>query len=387
MSSRTSQARLAAILLAVVGSLGSVLAVASPALADSPTTTAFVGETAVTAAFGQSWALSVSVTGDSFGEEAASVTAALGPKDGTLSVTVSGVGGTFSTGIPIQEDGHAYVTQPLGQPLLAAGEYQVTAIFSPASGTRWTTSQTATPASLTITPLGLLPRAEVVSDPTVSAKPYIAASLSGEYVDTWGTPAGVWTFALADGGDAVFSTTVAQVDGATEPLRVPIKEKLRGGRDLTLTTQFTPITEIAGGVEITPAADSRYSTPGDGIVDALTARIAFPTWATLALSALIVALVVAVIVLVIRLAGRGGVAPSASDSSAEIAKPSDAGLVDAELSEPATLETQPLEPDASEQSTTEFVSLETVLAESASTDSDAVEPESPEPDGPDETSR
>jgi len=306
------------------------VAVALPANADTGTTIEFVGETAVSAQFGGQWSLTVSLFGqqDPYGEYPSG--GALGPKTGTVSVTVSGIGGTFSAGIPIQEDGRAYVTQPMNQPLLPAGEYQVTAIFTPAANTQWSTSQTGTPATLAISPLGLAAEAKILSDPTISQHPFIEASLSGEYVDTSGeTPAGTWNFAVSDGDKEVFAEAVAQTAGSDGAIRVSIPVELRSGRELTLRTEFVPISEIAGGVVLSAIADSNYVTPGSGLLGSLSTQISFPIWATLALSALIVALVAVVIILGVRLSRRNS--PARRDRPTASGDPASADIVDMEF--------------------------------------------------------
>jgi len=291
----------------VAAALVTPLFLTSSASAAATTSVSFVGETTASVPFGSDWSFAVDTTQllPSGWEGESTRVAALGPTSGSISVTVSGVGGTFASGIPIQPDGRAYISQPLAQPLLPSGEYQFTAIFVPAGGTDLATSQTGTPATLTITPLALSASAEILSDPTVSDRPYIEAHLSGEYLDALGgTPPGTWRFSVTEAGKELFAIDAPQKQGATEPVRVEIEPELRSGRTFTLTSVFTPVDEVVGGVTVAAPADARFSTPGTGVLDALLSRVPFPTWLMFTIGGVILALVITVVTLGIRLSRR-----------------------------------------------------------------------------------
>lgn len=295
--------------------LGAPLVLTTSASAAATTSVTFVGETTASAAFGADWSFAVDTTqlvpGGWEGESVR--VAALGPTSGTISVTVSGVGGTFASGIPIQPDGRAYISQPQAQALLPSGDYELTAIFVPAGGTDLATSQTGTPATLTITPLALTASAEILSDPTVSDQPFIEARLAGEYLDALGgTPPGTWSFTVSDAGKEVFTIDAPQKKGASGPVRVEIQPDLRSGRTFTLTSVFTPVDEVAGGVTLAEPADTQFSTPGAGFLDALLSRVPMPIWLMFTIGGLLLTLVITVVVLGIRLSRR-----SPSESTAE----------------------------------------------------------------------
>ena len=129
----------AAIAAAVLGV--AVLLVPSSASAGVVTGIQFETSGPVSVDFGAQWQLTLSVT-SSYEE---GPTLRLLPADGTVDVYFSGIGGAFASGLAIQPDGLVYVSQPDSAPLLPAGEYEVSAIYNPAAGGYYDTSQTATP--------------------------------------------------------------------------------------------------------------------------------------------------------------------------------------------------------------------------------------------------
>lgn len=279
-----------------------LLLVPSSASAGVITTIGFATDGPVTVAYGEDWFLRLSVASNY--EEGPSLR--LGPNDGTVDVYLSGVGGTFAAGLPIQPDGLVYVSQPSGQPLLAAGDYEVTAIYNPAPGGYYDTSQTATPLLLTVTPLEVVPMVEVVNDAAVSERPVITASLSGSYIDaTGGAPAGTWHFVVTNSDDKpVFDENFALPQGATEPLRIEITSNLKKGESYSVTSAFSPVDEFVGGLTVGNPADSRFQTPSGTFGEAATAPVAVPPWAAGLILGLLVALATAVVAVAVRLRRR-----------------------------------------------------------------------------------
>ena len=291
---------IAAIAAAVVG--GSLLLVPSAASAAVVTNIAFETEGPVTIGFGEDWYLRLSVSSTYEGGP----TLRLLPTDGTVDVYFSGIGGAFATALPIQPDGLVYVSQPVGQPLLPAGEYQVSAIYNPAPGGYYDTSQTATTLSFTVTALEVKPTVQVVNDAAVSQRPVITASLGGSYVDaTGGAPAGTWRFVVTSSDDEpVFDEEVAQKQGATDPLRVEIDSKLAVGESYRVVSTFTPVDELAGGLTVGTASESVFQTPGGTFGEAITGPVGMPLWVAILLLVILLGLTTALVVVGVKLNGR-----------------------------------------------------------------------------------
>lgn len=294
----------AAIAAAVLGAV--LVLVPSSASAAIVTTVAFETEGPVSITFGDSWFLRISVT--STWDDGP--TMRLGPNDGTVDVYFSGIGGAYATALPIQPDGLVYVTQPEAKPLLPAGEYQVTAIYNPAPGGYFETSQTATPLALTVASLEVTPTVEVVNDAAVSERPVITASIGGSYVEaTGGAPAGTWHFIVTDAEDQpVFDSSFAQAQGSTQPLRVEIDSQLDEGESYTVIAAFTPVDELAGGLTVSDLPDSTFQTPSGTFGEAMSAPLPMPIAVAILLLVLLLGLAVAAVIVGVKLAGRSAAA-------------------------------------------------------------------------------
>ena len=317
---RARAARSVAVIAAAV--LGAaVLLVPSAASAGVVTSIQFQTAGPVSVAFGEEWQLTLSVT-SSYDE---GPTLRLLPSDGTVDVYFSGIGGAFASGLAIQPDGLVYVSQPAGQPLLPAGEYDVSAIYNPASGGYYDTSQTATPLKFTVTALAVTPKVEVIYDVAVSERPVITASLSGSYVQsTGGAPAGTWHFIVTDAdGQPVFDENIAQAQGSTEPLRVEVDAKLAKGGSYAVASSFTPVEELAGGVTVGDVSDSVFQTPSGTFGEAITGAVPVPLWLAILLLVLLLGLAAAAIVAGVKLAGRSAAATPASSTGAAQRVPGD----------------------------------------------------------------
>lgn len=307
---RGKLARAGAAIAAAALGLAALIAPSS-ASAAVVTTVSFVTEGPVTVAFGEQWFLRLAVT-SAYDE---GPTLRLGPNDGTVDIYFSGIGGTFAAALPIQPDGLVYVSQPEAQPLLPAGEYEVTAIYNPAPGGYYDTSQTATPLAFTVTALEVNPTVEVVNDAAVSPRPVITASLSGSYLDsTGGAPAGTWHFIVTDSADQpVFDENFALTQGSTEPLRVEIDAKLTKGESYTVVSAFSPVAELAGGLTVGDPPDSTFQTPSGTFGEAVTAPVPMPVWVALLLLLVLLGLAAAAIIVGVKLRARSAVAPLAGE--------------------------------------------------------------------------
>jgi hypothetical protein len=290
----------AAIAAALVAA--SVLVMPSAASAAVTTTVAFETAGPVSVAFGDEWYLRLSVT--SSYEDGPTIR--LLPTDGTVDVYFSGISGAFAAALPIQPDGLVYVSQPVNRPLLAAGDYTVTAIYNPSSGGYYASSQTATPLAFTVTPLELKPTVEVINDAAVSELPVISASLGGSYIDErGGTPPGTWRFIVtSDDDQPVYDEEIAQTAGSNEPLRVEITSKLEKGATYKVVSTFTPVEELAGGLTVGAAKDARFQTPGGSFGEAIGANVPVPLWLGILLLLLLAGAAAAAIVLGVKLKGR-----------------------------------------------------------------------------------
>lgn len=306
--------RVGAVAAAFATTLGAVLiALPTSASAAVSTTVAFESTDPVTVAFGENWNLTLSVS-STYDE---GPTVRLLPTDGTVDVYFSGIAGPFAAGLPIQPDGLVYVSQPANQPLLSAGEYEVSAIFNPAPGAYYGSSQTATPLSFTVTALEAKPAVEVVYDASVSERPVITATIAGSYVEaSGGAPAGTWRFVVANSaGEPVFDEELAQLHGATEPLRVEIDSKLARGETYSVTSTFTPVDELAGGLIVADITDAEFQTPGGTFGEALTGIVPMPLWLAIVLLVLLAGVIAAAVVLAIKLSGRTAVTAAAESSA------------------------------------------------------------------------
>ena len=288
-----------------IGLAAGLVLLPSSASAAVVTSVEFETEGPVSIVFGEDWFLRLAVT-STYDE---GPTLRLGPNDGTVDVYFSGIAGAFAAGLSIQPDGLVYVSQPLNQPLLPAGEYQVTAIYNPAPGGYYDTSQTTVPLNFTVTALEVAPRVEVVNDAVVSERPVITASLGGSYIETTGgAPAGTWHFIVTDADDQpVFDESFAQAQGATEPLRIEISSTLKKGESYKVVSAFTPVDELVGGVTVGEIPDSTFQVPGGTFGEAITASVPMPIWLAILLLVLVVGLAVAAIVVGVKLAGRSAV--------------------------------------------------------------------------------
>ena len=335
MASNRGAAGISAAVLAV-----GMLMVPVSASAAVPTEIAFVDPAPLTKDFGGDWLIQLTVQTRYDATTVAKLTAT----EGTVDVYLSGIAGAYAATLPIQADGTVYFSQPSAKTLLAAGEYDVSAIFNPAPGGYYSSSQTVAPLKLTIAALGVAPHVEVSYDASVSSYPVITASLGGAYVDaSGGAPAGTWGFVVtASGADAVFTQEVAQAEGSTEPLRVEVTSRLAKGEEYSLASTFTPAAELAGGLTVPGIPAATFQTPAGTFGESFSASVPLPLWLIILLGVLLVGLIVAAIILGVRLSRQ---APQDEElaTAGDRRTPGDptnveiVGLEDLGLPEPATI--------------------------------------------------
>ena len=270
------------IALAVGLAAASTLLIATPAHADTLTSTYFVGERTVEAPFGSDWLLTVAVN-----PVGVAVADSVGPTDGTIEVLVDGA--AFVDGLPVNPGGLAYIAQPVTAPLLAAGEHEITAVFTPEPGGEYRTSVTRFTTTLTITPLGVTPFVEIVTAADEVAVPTVRTSFSGAYVDELGAPpAGEWQVTvLDDTGDEVFSQAARQptesADGTIDPLDIPITARLDSGATYSVDTQFVADASVASGVSFDNAEPLDLVTADLSLAEKLVEPVGVPTWGVIVL--------------------------------------------------------------------------------------------------------
>jgi hypothetical protein len=306
-----------AIAIAVLAALGgAVLGPLSASADGSSTTTAFVDTTPVTVAFGADWLITIKVSVNDYPVN-------LDNTYGTVDVYLSGINGAYATGLPLQPGGLAYFAQPTAQSPLGAGTYTVTAIFQPSAGGGLKTSQTTTPASITVSQLNVNPSVKVTDDPSVAAVPTITASLAGSYVDTnGGAPSGVWSFTVNDSsGKSVFDSKVAQAAGEKKPLVIGIDSGIKQGTTYTVESTFTPSKSIAPGVDVAKVPTASFHSADGSFTDKLAAPVAIPVWLFIVILVFAILLIVATIFFARRIARAPKSAPKSRQQPRLLAEP------------------------------------------------------------------
>jgi hypothetical protein len=247
-------------------------------------------------AFGEPWALEMSVAWSYEGFNP------LTSKDGTVDISISGVDGVYANGLTINAGGAVFFAQPDDKPLLAPGDYTVTASFVPAKGTFFPAVKTKKPAHLVITAVGVTPTAVLAEDPTTGAGATITATISGDYVSTHaGPPPGTWHFALVDEANApVYDIDVAQTAGDGAPIHFTVPERLAPGGTFTLTSSFTPAGDLADGLVVAEIPPSTVTMADGGPMGFLARFVAMPLGAFVGLIVVAIALGTAALVMLVR---------------------------------------------------------------------------------------
>ena len=296
--------------------IGTTLTVALPAwAADVPTTIAFTNDSDLSVPFGSEWDMPIRVTSQS-DRGTYNVTT----NDGTVDIFVEGMPGEYVTAATIYPGGMVYFAPPANEPALGAGEYSVTAVFTPAAGSDFATSKTKKAAVLTITTIGVTTSAKLLTDPSVVTVPTVRTSLSGEFVDDKGVPPnGTWTVTGTDSdGTEAFSITADQPtesdEGAVGPLDIPITSELEPGETYEVRTVFTADPLIARGIDYKNPASATFSTPSLTPAEVLSGPVTISMWIVVLNGVLFIGLVV-LLVLVLGVWSRGRVAKAPARAS------------------------------------------------------------------------
>jgi len=304
--------------------VGASLTVTPPAwAADIPTTIAFANDGELSVPFGSEWDLPIRVTSKS-DRGTYDVTT----NDGTVDIFVEGMPGEYVTAATIYPGGMVYFAPPANEPALGAGEYSITAVFTPGAGSDFATSKTKKAAAVTITTIGVTPAAKLLTDPSVVTVPTVRTSLSGEFVDDTGVPPnGTWTVTGTDSdGTEAFSITADQPtesdEGAVGPLDIPITSTLEPGETYEVRTVFTADPLIARGIEFENPAPASFSTPSLTPAEVLSGPVTISMWIVVLNGVLFIGLVV-LLVLVLGVWSRGRVTKEpATDSQQPVTAPS-----------------------------------------------------------------
>ena len=277
----------------LAGSLA--LAPALPAAAEGmPTTTKFVGAASQEISFGSAWFVKIQV-------RQAEYYSPLDSADGTVDVFAKGIAEPLGDDLPLTRDGIAFFSQPAGNPLLAAGSYELSAVFTPASGTSNATSRTTKTATLVITPLAVATSFSIVDDPARYPVPTVEARVSGAYVDATGqAPVGSWAIVVTDSAGAeVFTSTAAQSADSSIPTPIAVTSGTEPGETYTVNAVFTPAETIAGGLTVGASEPVEFTTTPAGAFDGAVAPVSLPWWIIITLIALVVVLAGAVVALLV----------------------------------------------------------------------------------------
>jgi hypothetical protein len=306
-----------AIAIAALAAIGGALLWPISASADgSSTTTAFVDTTPVTVSFGADWLITIKVSVNDYPVN-------LDNTYGSVDVYLSGINGAYATGLPLQPGGLAYFAQPSAQAPLGAGTYAVTAIFQPSAGGGLKTSQTTTPASITVSQLNVNPSVKVTDDPAVAAVPTITATLAGSYVDkNGGAPSGLWSFTVNDSsGKSVFDSKVAQPAGEKKPLVIGIDSGIKQGTTYSVESTFTPSKSVAPGVTVAKIPTASFHSADGSFADKLAAPVAIPVWLFIVILAFAAVLIAATIFFARRIARAPKPAPKPRAQPKLLAEP------------------------------------------------------------------
>jgi hypothetical protein len=325
MFSRTS-----GVAAAITVGLALVFVAPLSAQADDKTSIAFTGETNVTVDYGSPWFFSLGTTVKYGG-----VSVPLSPRDGSVDIYLTGVGGTFLSNLPIQPGGAVYVGQPDDLALLAPGTYEVRASYSPSKDSFKKASQTSKTATLTITPVSVEPVVTVFGP---NETPSISAVLGGAYVEqNGGAPPGTWHFDVTNSaGASSFAIDVAQTAGSVDPVVVEITPALEKGQNYTVSSTFTPAGDLATGLHVATIPAVPIATAGSSLGDVFAAPVPVPVWLVILLTLIAAGLAITTIVFAGRVSAlRPMVATEGAVDEVELMTLDEVGLL--------SLDTMPIE--------------------------------------------
>jgi hypothetical protein len=298
--------RIGVVIAALLGAATLVLAPAVAASADDSSTTTFPAAASQTVSYGTNWVMPITVAGSQSYDYVT-------PTSGTVNILIKGQPGNYATALPLTAGGVAYFSPPASQPALGAGSYEVTAVYVPSGTAYLTSSQTLTPAILTVTAIKLSTGFSVEKT-TVANRPgaEVVTSITPP-ADSQSIPAGSWTITATDSSGAVaFHSTVARAANSTAQLTVPLGGKVRPGHKYTVSAKFAPNSAVAGGYVVSNAAVQTVEVEAESFAEVMGTPFGAPTWALIAIGLGLALLIAAGIVLLVRRNTAGKTAASES---------------------------------------------------------------------------
>ncbi len=178
----------------------------------------------------------------------------VGRDDAVVEVYLDGEDEPWASGIPVAEDGSAYVSTPREREPLPAGEHELRAVLVPAEGSELDGASTAEPLRITVASFPVTASVASLGAPEEDSLAWdVRLELSGEWVERNGAvPAGAWQVRLLEGPqERVVETRVVAVErgDAAESLTVRF-DRLRDAVTYRAEAVFQPRAEIAGGLEL-----------------------------------------------------------------------------------------------------------------------------------------
>lgn len=222
----------------------------------------------------------------------------VGRDDGVVDVYLDGGEQPWAIGIPIAEDGAAYVSSPRDRDPLPAGEHELRAVLVPAEGSDLEEATTAEPLRITVASFPVAASLASLGAPEEDSLAWdVRLELSGEWVERNGAvPAGTWQVRLLEGPqERVVETRVVDIERSAAAEAETVRfDRLRDAVTYTVEAVFQPRPEIAGGLEL--AQPDRVSHEVSGSLGAiLEAPLTIPVPIVIGGGAVLLMLVVAIV--------------------------------------------------------------------------------------------
>jgi hypothetical protein len=273
------------------------------------TSTTFGASASQTAVFGSDWVMPIVVAGT--GQYPPPVDAT----SGTVSIVIEGQPGTYVSGIPLASGGQAFFSPPSAKPPLGAGTYKVTAIYEPGGGSGLSTSQTTTPAVLTITPISLS-TSFTVQSVTIHNQPgaEVVAQVASP-ADKQTIPSGSWDITATNAkGTVAFEKKIPLGSNRAAVTTVRLTPGLQSGASYSISARFAPTATFAGGYTVTNGKAQQRTIAPKSLAETLSDHVSTPIWALVGIGLGFALLVAAAIVLIVRTRQQTGVPTSASST-------------------------------------------------------------------------
>lgn len=281
----------------------SAVALGPGAAMAATTTTVTFSDQELTAPFASNWTTQIQVSGVGF---------LVTEGDGNVDVSIDGIPGVWAS-LDLMVGGYAFLSQPLDQPLLPAGDYSVRALLIPSgSGLNPATSS---PLALTITPLTTTATLSTdLSGETLT----VTGQLTGSYLESTGlAPAGIWEASLYQSGDDTTIETLRFAQSATQPdpATATFATALSLGTEYRVDWNFAPVEELAAGLDLTGSSSEMVETRAPTILDSLASPVPAPLLAWIASIAVLVLLVAAIVTLAVLSRRTRVLTPTAVDDA------------------------------------------------------------------------